>query len=150
MPPEPPLPPFGTPPPQPPPQGFGTPPPHPQAYGPPRPDHSARTVDRALSWVLFVLQLLGTLVLGLVSIFAVFATDSCGSNASSTVPAVCDSDYFGSVLIGYWIALLVLVIATLVAMVVATARATIVWPWTVGGIVLTVVATIVFFVLMGR
>lgn len=138
MPPDPPLPPFGT------------PPPHPQAYQPPRPDNSARTVDRALSWVLFVLQLLGTLVLGLVSIFAIFATDSCGSNTSSSVPAVCDSDYFGGVLIGYWIALFVLVVLTLVAMVVATARATIVWPWTVGGIVLTGVATIVFFVLMGR
>jgi len=138
MPPDPPLPPFGT------------PPPHPQAYGPPRPDNSARTVDRALSWVLFVLQLLGTLVLGFVSIFAVFATDSCGSNASSSVPAVCDSDYFGGVLIGYWIALFVLVVLTLVGMVVSTARGTIVWPWTVGGIVLTIVATIVFFVLMGR
>jgi len=150
MPPDPPLPPFGTPPPQQPP-AYGTPPAYPPPYAPqPQPDTSGRTVDRALSWLLFALQVLGTLVLGVVSIFSIFATDSCGSTASDTVPAVCDSDYFGGVLIGYWIALLVLVVGTLITMIVATARGGAVWPWTIGGILLTGVATIVFFALMSR
>lgn len=136
-PPNPPLPPFGT------------HPPHLQAYGPPA-SSSGRTVDRTLSWILFVLQVLGTLVLGVMSIFSVFATDSCGSTTSDTVPAVCDADYFGSVLIGYWIALLGLVVVTLIALIVTTATKRLVWPWAVGGFGLTIVSTIVFFVLIAR
>ncbi|VXC48713.1 conserved membrane hypothetical protein [Aeromicrobium sp. 9AM] len=97
-----------------------------------------------------MLQVLGTLVLGIVSIFTIFTTDSCGTSTSATVPAVCDSDYFGGVLIGYWISLVVLVVVTLIAIIVATARSAAVWPWSVGGVVLTFVATIVFFVLISR
>ncbi len=150
-PPDPQLPPFGTPPPPQPqnPQGYA-PQPYPQAYAPRPPSNSGRTVDRTLSWILFVLQVLGTLVLGIVSIFSIFATDSCGSTASDTVPSVCDSDYLGGVLIGYWISLVVLVVVTLIAIIVATARSAAVWPWSVGGVVLTFIATIVFFVLISR
>jgi hypothetical protein len=138
-------PPFGTPPPTPP--AYGAP--YPQAYAP-RVANSGRTVDRTLSWILYVLQALGTLVLGVMSIFSVFATDSCGSTASDTVPAVCDSDYFGNVLIGYWIALLVLVVGTLIALIVTTATKRLLWPWALGGALLTLVSTIVFFVLITR
>lgn len=97
-----------------------------------------------------MVQVFGTLACGVISIFAIFTTDSCGSTASDTVPSVCDDGYVGSVLIGYWIALLVLIIGTLIAMIVATTRKRAVWPWTVGGIVLTGIATIVFLVLMNR
>jgi hypothetical protein len=137
MPPGPPLPPFGT------------SPPHPQGYPPPA-TNNGRTVDRTLSWILFVLQVLGTLVLGVISILSVFATDSCGSSASATVPAVCDGDYFGNVLIGYWIALLVLVVGTLIALIVTTAAKRLVWPWALGGSLLSLISTIVFFVLITR
>ena len=136
QPPESPLPPFGTPPP---------------AYQPPPPRPPARqgnTVDRTLSWILYVLQVLGSLAMGLVSIFSIFLTDSCGTGG--TVPMVCDSDYFGSVIIGYWIALVVLVVATPIAMVVATTTKRAVWPWAVGGSALSVIATVVFFVLISR
>jgi hypothetical protein len=63
---------------------------------------------------------------------------------------VCDSDYAGSVIFGYWIALVVLVIATPIAMVVATTTKRAVWPWAVGGAGLSTVATIVFFVLISN
>lgn len=144
-PPGPQPPPYGTPPPTPPTYGA----PHPQGYPPPA-TNNGRTVDRTLSWILFVLQVLGTLVLGVMSIFSVFATDSCGSSTSATVPAVCDGDYFGNVLIGYWIALLVLVVGTLIALIVTTAAKRLVWPWALGGSLLSLISTIVFFVLITR
>jgi hypothetical protein len=149
-PPDPQLPPFGTPPPSQTPHPPAYAQPHAPAYAPRPASNAGRTVDRTLSWILFVLQVLGTLVLAIVSIFTIFTTDSCGSRTSATAPAVCDSDYFGAVLIGYWISLVVLVVATLIAIIVATARAAAVWPWAIGGVVLTFVATIVFFVLITR
>jgi uncharacterized BrkB/YihY/UPF0761 family membrane protein len=132
QPPEPPLPPFGTPPP-----AFQQ-----------QPARQGNTVDRTLSWILYVLQVLGSLGMGIVSIFSIFLTDSCGTGG--TVPMVCDSDYFGSVIIGYWIALVVLVVATPILMVIATTTRRAVWPWAVGGSVLSVIATVVFFVLISR
>jgi len=103
-----------------------------------------------LSWILYVLEIFGALVLAVMSIFSVFATDSCGSTASDTVPAVCDGDYFGNVLIGYWISLIALLVLTLIALIVATATKRLLWPWAVGSCVLMIVATIVFLVLMSR
>ena len=51
-------------------------------------------------------------------------------------------------MIGYWIALAVLLVAALIGMIVATSYPAAVWPWAVGGFVLTFVATIVFFVVI--
>ena len=139
--------------PEPPP--YGTPPPTPShstpvTYGgsPPQPARSGNTVDRTLSWILYVLQVLGSLAMGLVSLFAIFLTDSCGTGTNEAM--VCNSDYFGSVIIGYWIALVGLIVATPISMVVATTTKRPVWPWAVGGTVLSVIATVVFFVLISR
>ncbi|MEO6604400.1 MAG: hypothetical protein ABIN55_02180 [Aeromicrobium sp.] len=127
---------------------YGTPPP---GQLPPQPSgNGGNTADVVLSWVLFVGQIFGTIALGLIAIFSIFVTDSCGSNASDTVPSVCDSDYFGSVLVGYWITLLVLLVATLIGLIVATSRKKPAWPWPVGGCVITGIATIIFFTLMSR
>ncbi|MCW2801662.1 MAG: hypothetical protein JWQ70_3134 [Aeromicrobium sp.] len=130
--------------PEPPP--YGTPPP---TYAPPPQQGGPnRTVDRTLSWILYVLQVLGSLAMGLISLFAIFLTDSCGTGSSD--PMVCDTDYFGSVIIGYWIALVVLIVATPIAMVVATTTKRAVWPWALGGSAMSVIATVVFFVLISR
>jgi hypothetical protein len=130
--------------PEPPP--YGTPPP---TYYPSQQAQPDRTADRTLSWILYVLQVLGSLAMAVVSLFAIFLTDSCGSGG--TVPSgVCDADYTGSVILGYWIALVVLVVATPIVMVIATTTKRAVWPWAVGGAGLSTIATIVFFVLISN
>ena len=101
-----------------------------------------------LSWILYVVQVLVTLLVGFISIFAVFATDSCGTGATDA--KVCDSDYFASVLVGYWIALVALLVCTLIALIVATAARRLLWPWAVGGLIVTGAATVAFLVLMSR
>lgn len=136
MPPEPPLPPFGTPPP-----AYGYVPPYPAPSGPPQPDTSGRTVDRALSWLLFAVQVLGAGVMVIVSIFAVFIDAYCNEGSTES----CANDNAGDLLIGYWIALVVLLVATLIALIVATSTKRQLWPWAVGGFGLSAVATVVFF-----
>lgn len=107
---------------------------------------AGRTADVALSWILYAVHICATLVVGLISLFAIFLTDSCGS---STVDAsVCDFDYFGGVLLGFWITLVALAVAVPVMIIVATVRKTPVWPWSVGGFGLLVLASIIFFVLV--
>jgi hypothetical protein len=128
------------------PPAYGTPPP--TYVPPPQQGGPNRTVDRTLSWILYVLQVLGSLAMGLISLFAIFLTDSCGTGSND--PMVCDTDYFGSVIIGYWIALVVLIVATPIAMVVATTTKRAVWPWALGGSAMSVIATVVFFVLISR
>jgi high-affinity Fe2+/Pb2+ permease len=86
--------------------------------------------------------------MGLVSLFAIFLTDSCGTGTNEAM--VCDTDYFGSVIIGYWIALVVLIVATPISMAVATTTKRAVWPWAVGGAALSALATAVFFALISR
>ena len=121
---------------------FGTPPPHPQAYPPPAPG-SGRTVDLVLSWILYVGQVLGAATMVLVSIFAAFIDAYCHDGSGS-----CANDNTGGALIGYWIALGVLLVAALVSMIVATSTQRAVWPWAVGGFGLSVVATVAFFAVL--
>lgn len=107
---------------------------------------AGRTADVVLSWILYAVHVCATLTVGLISLFAIFLTDSCGSAVVD--PDVCDFDYFGGVLLGFWIALVVLAVAVPVMIIVATVRKTSVWPWSVGGFGLLVLASIIFFALV--
>jgi hypothetical protein len=141
-PPGPPLPPFGTPPQHPP---HPPHPPHPQGYYPapaPAPKKD-RTADLVISWLLFVAQLLGAATMAVISIFAVFIDAYCSDGSGS-----CYEDRSGTAMVGYWIALGVLLVATLIGMIVASSTRRAVWPWAVGGSGLSVVATIVFFAVL--
>lgn len=108
--------------------------------------HRPRPVDRTVAWVLYVLQLLGSVLLGLASITAVFMTDSCGTSSDDAL--VCNVGYFGGVLIGYWAMLVALAILVPCAIVLTTNRGRASWPWAVGGIVLTAAASVLFVFLM--
>ena len=121
---------------------FGTPPPPPQPYGPP-PSNSGRTTDLVLSWILYVVQALGAATMVIISIFAVIIDAYCSDGTGS-----CDNDNAGGALIGYWIALAVLLVAALIGLIVATSTKRALWPWAVGGFGLSVVATIVFFAVL--
>ena len=91
--------------------------------------------------MLFAVQVLGAGVMVIISIFAVFIDAYCNGGSGGS----CANDNAGGVLIGYWIALLVLLVATLISMIVATSTKRQLWPWAVGGFGLSAVATVVFF-----
>lgn len=101
-----------------------------------------------LAWLLYVLQLLGSAVLALLAITSVFMTDSCGSVADE--PAVCDTSYFGSVLVGYWIALATLLVLVPIAIVRSSRRGRSATLRALGGLVLAGALTVLFVVLMVR
>ncbi|KAA1380293.1 hypothetical protein [Aeromicrobium fastidiosum] len=111
-------------------------------------DTSTTRSGTAAAWVIYVLQLLLSAVLALLAITSVFMTDSCGS--VSDEPAVCDTDYFGAVLFGYWIALAVLLVLVPIAIVRASRRGRPAWLRALGGIVVTVALTVGFVMLMVR
>ncbi len=129
-----------------------TQPPEPPPYGTapttPGAPKANRTADVVLSWVLYAVQVLASLAVGFISLFAIFLTDSCGSTSDDA--AVCDGGYLASVIFGYWIALVVLTIAVPIALAVAGARKRPSWPWAVGGFGLLVLSTILFFALVSR
>jgi len=102
----------------------------------------------AAAWLLYVLQLLGSGLLGLLAITSVFMTDSCGSVADE--PAVCDTGYLGSVLIGYWIALALLLVLVPIAIVRSSRRGQASWLRALGGLVLAGVLTVAFVLLVLR
>ena len=102
----------------------------------------------AAAWIIYVLQLLVSVALALLAITSVFMTDSCGS--VSDEPAVCDTDYFGAVLFGYWIALAVLLMVVPIAIVRASRRGRSAWLRGLSGIVVTAALTIGFVMLMVR
>lgn len=105
---------------------------------------AGRTTDVVLSWLLYVLQILGSIVAGFIALFAIFLSDSCGTSASSTVPSICDGDRLVNVIFGFWIALIVLAVAVPIALIVAAVRKKPSWPWAVGGAGLALAATIIF------
>lgn len=111
-------------------------------------EHRPRPVDRTVSWSLYVVQLLASVVLGFLAITSVFMTDSCGSVDDEAL--VCNMGYFGSTLFGYWGTLVVLVVLVPVAIVLRIRRGQASWPWALLGIVATVAATVLFVFLMTR
>lgn len=118
--------------------------PYPTPTGP-APQVKDRTVDLALSWILFVLQVLGSVAMWIISIFAYVVDSLCEGGSEA-----CADGGAGSAVSGYWIALAILVVATLIGMIVATSTKRPAWPWAVGGFGLTVVATIVFFAILAN
>jgi hypothetical protein len=101
-----------------------------------------------LAWLVFAGQVLASGVLALLAITSVFMTDSCGSVADE--PAVCDTSYFGTVLVGYWIGLAALLVLVPVGIVHASRRGGSPLLRALAGIVLAGVGTVLFVVLMTR
>lgn len=111
-------------------------------------EHRPRPVDRTVSWSLYVVQLLASVLLGLLAVTSVFMTDSCGSVDDE--PAVCNMGYFFPTLGGYWVVLLVMAVLVPTAIALATHRGRASWPWAVLGIVATAATTVLFVFLMTR
>ena len=102
----------------------------------------------ALAWTQYALQFLVSAALAMLAITSVFMTDSCGSVDDE--PAVCNTSYFGAVLVGYWIALAVLLMAVPIAIVRASRRGRSAGLRALGGIVLAGALTVAFVLLMTR
>ncbi|RYJ00183.1 MAG: hypothetical protein EON52_24220 [Actinomycetales bacterium] len=111
-------------------------------------EHRPRPVDRTVSWSLYVVQLLASVLLGLLAVTSIFMTDSCGSVDDE--PAVCNIGYFGSTLFGYWFVLVVLAVVVPLAVVRTTHSGRASWPWALLGLAATAAATVLFVVLMTR
>lgn len=91
----------------------------------------------------------GAGVLGLFSVFTVMATDSCGTGIADE-PAVCNSDYMASILLGYWAALVAVPVLALIVSTVAMARHRLAWPYAAAGLLGLAVVTVAYGVLLTR
>jgi hypothetical protein len=107
-----------------------------------------RRSGTVLAWLIYAAQWVASVVLALLAITSVFMTDSCGSVADE--PAVCDTGYFGAVLIGYWIGLAALLVLVPIGIVHASRRGRSAALRALAGIVVAAVMTILFVVLMTR
>ena len=108
----------------------------------------SRTVDKVVTVLLLLLMLGSAGVLVLFSAMSVMATDSCGTGGSE--PAVCNSDYMATILIGYWAALVGVPILTLVASTVAMVRRRLAWPYAAAGVLVLGLVTTIYVVLLFR
>jgi len=112
------------------------------------PRSGRRTADQVVTLLCLLLLLGAAVVFGLLSLTSVFATDSCGTGVPE--PAVCNGDYLGGILIGYWAALAGVTVLSAVASGVALARHRLAWPYAVGGLLALGLATVVFVMLLFR
>ena len=149
-PPDPDLPEYGSVPPQdpmwsaaPPPTYYAQPYPTPPA-GYSQPPQKDRAPDIALSWVLYVFQVLGSIAMAFIALFAYMIDAYCSGGPERS----CVDDSTGPTVTSYWTALLVLGVGTLIGLIVATSSKRPVWPYAVGGFVLTVIATVVCFAIL--
>jgi hypothetical protein len=99
----------------------------------------SRSPDVVISWVLYGLQLAGEALLAPFWLMSVMMTDSCGSVADE--PAVCDGKYFATFFAAFACVLVMAVVVTPVAIIVAGRRGKPRWPWPVLAIVLLIAAT---------
>jgi hypothetical protein len=104
--------------------------------------------NQLVAWLLYIPQLLLDLVLGILGIFSVFATDSCGAVADE--PAVCDGDYFSTVLFSFWFALFALIVVVPILIVVSALRGGRPWVWPLLGGFLSIVLFVAFLLMMSR
>lgn len=109
------------------------------------PTRSSRT---GVAWLLYAALLLGNLLLAAFGVTSVFMTDSCGSVVDEL--AVCGGNYLVTVLVGYWIALAVIVIAAPIAIVIRARKGRAAWIWPLGGIIVSAALTVLFVMLMTR
>ncbi len=114
----------------------------------PHDDGASRTAGAVVAWVLYALQLAGEALLGLLWMTAVMMTDSCG--ATSDDPAVCDGAYFVTWWFAYAAVLVVAVVFTPVAILVAGRRGSRRWPWPVLTILVLAAASVAFILLFTR
>lgn len=111
-------------------------------------DHEG-TADKVVAWLLYVGQLALELLLFLFLVFSVMAGDSCGSGVEPEL-RVCSGSYFATIFFSYGFALVVAAIAVPVLIVVAGRVGWHRWLMPVFGIVFLVIATVAYFLLLGR
>lgn len=107
-----------------------------------------RTLDRVVSWSLYVLQLLASFVAFFLWVTSVMMTDSCG--ATTTSSPVCNMAYFGAVFIGYAVGVVAAAVITPIAIVVAIRRGRASWPWALGVLLALAAGSVLFVFLMTR
>jgi hypothetical protein len=91
------------------------------------------------AWVIYALQLAGEAFLGIFWLMSVMMTDSCGSVPIE--PRVCDGAYFATWFFAYAAVLVLAVLATPIAIIVAGRNRKWRWPWPVLMIVLLIAAS---------
>jgi hypothetical protein len=107
------------------------------------------TADKVVAWLLYVGQLAFEMLLFLFLVFSVMAGDSCGSGVEPQL-RVCSGSYFATIFFGYGFALVVAAIAVPVLILIAGRRGWYRWLMPVIGVVFLVLATVVYFLLLGR
>lgn len=105
----------------------------------PRDPNGSRTADTVVAWVLYALQLAGQAFLGMFWVMSVMMTDSCGSVIDE--PRVCAGEYFATWFFAYAAVLVLAVLATPIAIIVAGRKGRRRWPWPALTILLLVGAT---------
>jgi hypothetical protein len=100
---------------------------------------ASRTADAVAAWLLYAAQVAGQAFLGVFWLMSVMMTDSCG--AVTDGPRVCDSDYFATWFFAYAVVLVIAVLATPIAIIVAGRRGKPRWPWPILMIVLLAAAS---------
>ena len=107
------------------------------------------TADKVVAWLLYVGQLAFELLLFFFLVISVMAGDSCGSGVEPEL-RVCSGSYFATIFFGYGAALVVAAIAVPVLIIIAGGRRWYRWLIPVFGIVFLVIATVVYFLLLGQ
>lgn len=105
--------------------------------------------DTIAAWLLYVGQLALELLLLLFLGLSVMAGDSCGAGLEPEL-RVCSGSYFATIFFGYGIALAVAALAVPVLIVIAGRRGWFRWLMPVIGVVFLVIATVVYFLLLGQ
>lgn len=100
----------------------------------------SRTADAVVAWLLYALQVVGELGLGMFWLMSVMMTDSCGSVIDE--PRVCDGEYFATWFFAYAAVLAAGLLITPIGIIVAGRRGKRRWPWPVIVILVLVAATI--------
>ena len=97
------------------------------------------TADVVAAWLLYAAQVAGEAFLGVFWLMSVMMTDSCGAVPDEL--RICDSDYFATWFFAYAAVLVVAVIATPLAIIIAGRKGRLRWPWPALTIVLLAAAT---------
>ncbi|MET0467852.1 MAG: hypothetical protein ABWZ87_03860 [Aeromicrobium sp.] len=111
-------------------------------------DTRATRSSTTVAWIVYCVQIVLSSGMAFLGLLSVFLTDSCGSVADE--PAVCDTTYFSTVLFGYWILLLLLLVLVPFAIVHAARRGQSAGRRASLGLGLAVVVCFVFLALMTR
>lgn len=108
----------------------------------------SRTADVVVAWLLYAMQLAGQAFLSVFWLMSVMMTDSCGSVIDE--PKVCDGNYFATWFFAYAAVLVIAVLATPIAIIVAGRMGRLRWPWPALTILLLAAATAGYIFLFTR